>query len=249
MDYDADIQVLAQKVARNGQLAISVTNDELLRSSVPRSNSCAMAALEEYCGFINAVKIKTDSIQYLVDSLSKNNDIELLFAVQKILYEEPLSIGEMSDWDRNTKSKLLRTLRSDWLYQSYKNDTKDQHHTVLEQEKINSLLLERFVLNNFITRVAAYDCFIDKFQPVLNWKSISPTIGDTMYAVIYPSGYTEDDDRNKFTINGIPFADQKFRQRFNQAGTYPLHIKVERDDWAHDTVLVAEKTYYITVRK
>jgi hypothetical protein len=248
MDYDADIQVLAQKTAQNGQLVIAASNKELCQELIKIAQVYPSVYFEKYVKFAQVVNEKSDSIRYLVDSLGKNKDITRLSILQGVLNQQRSLIIEMADFDKSIEAALPTFLPSDWLYQSWKNDTKEQYKTVLEQAKTNSLLMEKVALFYVATKVI-FDGSFDKFQPVLNWKSISPTIGDTMYAAIYPSGFTEDDDRNKFTLNGIPLADQKFRQRFNKAGTYPLHIKVEREDWAHDTVLVAEKTYYVTVRK
>ena len=108
--------------------------------------------------------------------------------------------------------------------------------------------MERVALFYFATKVSFCGSF-DKFQPVLNWKSASPVVGDTLNADILMSLYDEGNYAHQFIVNGKPAPDKKFQQRFNQLGTYPLNIQVESYDWKHDTVLVAEKIYYVTVRK
>jgi hypothetical protein len=248
MDYDADIHLLAQKTARNGQTVIAISNTELLQELMEMAQAYPIIYNKKNVDFAQVVKLKSDSIQHWVDSLSKNRDVTLLSEIQGRLRQQRSLIIEMADFDTRVEAKLPRFLPTDWLYQSWKNETKEQYKTVLEQAKINNLLMEREALNYFATKIT-FDGVIDKFQPAFNWKSISPTVGDTMYADIHLSVYTKDDDGHKFIINGIPVSDRKFRQRFDQAGNYPLHIKVEREDLAQDTVFVSEKTYFITVRK
>jgi hypothetical protein len=120
---------------------------------------------------------------------------------------------------------------------------------VLEQAKMNELLMERVALNYFATKVSGTDSGWYYYFPALNWKSTSPVVGDTVHADISLSSFGQGIYDHKFTVNGVPAPNQSFQQRFNEAGTYPLNIQVESYDWEHDTIVVSEKTYYITVRK
>jgi hypothetical protein len=248
-DYDADIQVLAQKTAQNGQLAIAASNKELLGYFMIEVKCYPNTLFEKYVGFMQVIDLKTDSIQYLIDSLSKKEDLELLSAVKKMLSNQRTLIIQMSDFDETIEAALLDFQPSNLLFQSLESYTDKPYKTILEQAKINSLLVERVALNYFGSRVSVGECDFDIFKPILNWKSISPNVGDTMYADIHLSGYAQDYDDQKFTVNGILAPNYKFKQRFNQLGTYPLQIKVESYDCKHDTVFVDEKTYYITVQK
>jgi hypothetical protein len=248
MDYDADIQVLAQKTAQNGQLAIAASNKELCQELIKIAQVYPSVYFEKYVKFAQVVNEKSDSIRYLVDSLGKNKDITRLSILQGVLNQQRSLIIEMADFDKSIEAALPTFLPSDWLYQSWKNDTKEQYKTVLEQAKTNSLLMEKVALFYVATKVI-FDGSFDKFQPVLNWKPASPVVGDTLYADILMSLYDEGNYDHKFIVNGKPAPDKKFQQLFNQLGTYPLNIQVESYDWKHDTLLVAEKTYYVTVRK
>ncbi len=249
MNYDNDIQVLAQKTAQNGQTAIVASNKELLRECIKKTKDYPSAMAEEYRALTQVINLKSDSIQHLIDSLIKSENVILLSAIQGMLHQQRSLIIKMSDFDKSIEAALLSFLEADWLYQSWKNDTKEQHKTVLEQTKINELLMERVALNYFAAKVSGTDtggCF--NF-PGLNWRSTSPIVGDTLIADILLGSFCQGFYDDKFRVNGIPAPNQTFRQRFNIAGTYPLNIQVESYDWEHDTVLVAEKTYYVTVRK
>jgi hypothetical protein len=249
MDYDTDIQVLAQKTAQNGQTAIVASNKELLRECIKKTKDYPSAMAEEYRALTQVIKLKSDSIQYLIDSLIKNEDVILLSAIQGMLHQQRSLINKMSDFDKSIEAALPSFLPADWLYQSSKNDTKKQHKTVLEQAKMNELLMERVALNYFATKVSGTDSGWYYYFPELNWKSTSPVVGDTVHADISLSSFGQGFYDHKFNVNGIQLPHQIFRQRFNKAGTYLLNIQVESYDWEHDTVLVAEKTYYVTVRK
>jgi hypothetical protein len=126
-DYDADIQVLAQKTAQNGQLVIAMTNKELLREFKKQVKDYPSASTKAYNALVQVIKLKSDSIQCLIDSLSKKEDVELLYAVQGMLHQQRSLISEMSDFDKSTEAALPRFLSADWLYQSWKNDTKKQY--------------------------------------------------------------------------------------------------------------------------
>jgi hypothetical protein len=248
-DYDADIQVLAQKTAQNGQLVIDVSNKALLRECVKAMKIYPSDYVDKYLALTQVILLKSDSIQYLMDGLKENADVGLISDVEeKWNYQQSL-IGKMADFDKNIEDKLTSFLSIDRLCQSWENDSKEQFKTVLEQAKTNILLMERGALFYFATKIS-YDCGFDKVCfPALNWHSTSYIIGDTVHADIKLSRFDRGYYNPKFIVNGIPAPKQKFRQRFNKAGIYPLHIKMESNYWEHDTLLVAEKTYYLTIRK
>jgi hypothetical protein len=249
MDYDADIQALAQKTAQNGQTVIAISNIKLLRECIKIAKLYPSATSEKYLGFAKVVKLKCDSIQYLLDSLIQKTDLISITAIEKRWHHQQLLISEMTNLDKTVEATLLNFKTLDWLSLSLKDDTKEHHKMALERAKINNLLMETAALNYFASNIT-YDCGFGRIlSPELNWYSIGSVIDDTAHADIHLSIYTKDDDRHRYIVNGIRLPDQKFRQRFNKAGTYPLHIKVEREDWAHDTIFVAEKTYFITVHK
>ena len=174
----------------------------------------------------------------------------MLYAVQGIFHQQRSFISKMSDFDKSTEAALPSFLPADWLYQSWKNDTKKQYKTVLEQAKMNSLFMESVALGYFASKfmINEITCFVP-YPLRCNWESIYPNIGDTVRADILIGDFPKKYPDQHFFVNGILAPDQKFRQRFENAGIYPLHIKVERDDWENDTLLVSEKTYYIKVRQ
>ena len=250
MDYDADIQVLAQKTAQNGQLVIAVSNNELLQEFIKQTKDYPSASANAYNALMQVIKLKSDSIQYLLDSLSKNEDVDLLYAVQGMFHQQRSFISEIANFDKSTEAALPSFLPADWLYQSWKNDTKKQYKTVLEQAKMNGLFIESVALGYFASKfkINEITCFVP-YPLRCNWESIYPNIGDTVRADILIGDFPKKYPDQHFFVNGILAPDQKFRQRFENAGIYPLHIKVERDDWENDTLLVSEKTYYIKVRQ
>jgi hypothetical protein len=250
MDYDNDIQLLAQKTAQNGQLAIAMTNNELLREFKKQTKDYPSASTKAYNALVQVIKLKSDSIQYLLDSLSENEDDELLYTVQGMLHQQRSLISEMSDFEKSTEAALPSFIPADWLYQSWKNDTQKQFKTVLEQAKMNSFLMEYMALNYVASKggVSEMSCFVP-YPRLCIWELIYPNIGDTVRADILIGDFPKKYPDQHFFVNGIPVPDQKFRQRFDNAGIYPLRIKVEHDYWEHDTIVVAEKTYYVTVRK
>ena len=178
MDYDADIQVLAQKVTQNGQLVIAASNKELLRECIKSTKEYSSVYAEKYLALMQVIQLKSDSIQYLLDSLSENKDVELLYDIQGMLPKQRSLIIEMADFDKDTEAALPSFLPADWLYQSSKNDTKKQHKTVLEQAKMNELLMERVALNYFAAKVSGTDTGWYFYFPELYWKSTSPVVGD-----------------------------------------------------------------------
>jgi hypothetical protein len=247
-DYDDDIQLLAQKTAQNGQLAIDVSNKALLRECVKAMKIYPSDYVDKYLALTQFILLKSDSIQYLMDGLKENADVGLISDVEERWNYQQSLIGKMADFDKNIEDKLTSFLSIDMLCQSWENDSKEQFKTVLEQIKTNDLLRERVVLNYFATKIS-YDCGFDKLCfPALNWHSTSSIVSDTVHADIKLSRFDKGYYNSKFIVNGKPAPDQTFRQRFNKAGIYPLHIKMESNYWEHDTVLVAEKTYYIKVR-
>jgi hypothetical protein len=249
MDYDADIQVLAQKTAQNGQLAIDVSNKDILRECVKAMKIYPSDYVDKYLALTQVILLKSDSIQYLIDSLKGYVDVGLISGVEERWNYQQSLIGKMADFDKNIEAKLTSFLSIDRLCQSWENDSKEQYKTVLEQAKTNILLMERVALFYFATKIS-YDCGFDKVCfPALNWHTTSSIIGDTVHADIKLSRFDKGYYNCKFFVNGILSPDQTFRKRFNKAGIYPLHIKVESNYWEHDTVLVAEKTYYIKVRQ
>ncbi len=249
MDYDADIQALAQKTAQNGQLAIVGSNKALLHECVKAMKVYPSDYVDKYLALTQVILLKSDSIQYLIDILKENADVGLISDIEERWNYQQSLIGKMADFDKDIEAKLTSFLSIDRLCQSWENDSKEQYKTVLEQIKTSNLLLENIALNYFATKIS-YDCGFDKLSfPALNWHSTSSIIGDTMHADLKLSRFDRGYYNPRFFINGIPAPDQKFRKRFNKAGIYPLHIKVESNYWEHDTVLVAEKTYYVTVRK
>jgi hypothetical protein len=247
MDYDDDIQVLARKTAQNGQLVIAVNNKKLLRECIKETKEITSATAIAYDALMRVVKLKSDSIQYLIDSLSEKEDVELLYAVQEMLPKQRSLIIKMADTDRYIEGLLPKLQPSDWLFQSWKNDTKEQYKMVLKQAKINGLLMESVAINYFASKVTGYD--YNRSILALNWKSIGSNVGDKVSADILLIGFGQGYYDRKFTVNGISVPDYIFRQRFDKAGTYPLHLKVESNYWENDTIIVAEKTYYVTVRK
>jgi hypothetical protein len=250
MDYDDDIQLLAQKTTENGQLVIAVNNKEMLKDFIQQTKDYPDAMAEEYCTLAQVIHLKSDSIQYLIDSLIKREDVILLSTIQGMLHQQRSLIIKMSNFDKSIEAVLHSFLPADWIYQSWKNDTKEQHKTILEQAKMNGLLMETVALNYFASTNGAsgISCFVP-YPRLCNWESIYPNIGDTVRADILIGDFPKNYPDQHFFVNGIPVPDQTFRQRFDQAGIYPLHIRVERDYWEQDTVLVAEKTYYLKVRK
>jgi hypothetical protein len=249
MDYDADIHLLAQKTAQNGQTTISASNKELLRRCIKETKDYPSAMAKEYCALARVINLKSDSIQHLIDSLIKSEDVILLSALQGMLHQQRSLIIKMIDFDKYTEAALPIFLPADWVYQSWKNDTKEQHKTVLEQAKINGLFMERVALFYFESKVMGHGCGFDKFWPILNSNSPSPIVGDTLIADILVGSFGQGYYDYQFTVNGNQLSGQLFRQRLKKVGIYPLQIKVESKYGEHDSIVVAEKTYYLTVHK
>ncbi len=249
MDCDADIHLLAQKTAQNGQTAIAASNKELLRRCIKETKNYPSVMAEEYRALTQVIKLKSDSIQYLIDSLIKNEDVILLSTIQGMLHQQRSLIFKMINIDKYAEAILPRFLPADWLYQSWKNDTKEQHKTVLEQAKMNGLFMERVALFYFESKVMGYGWGFDKFWPILNSNSPCPIVGDTLNADILLGSFGQGHYDYQFTVNGNQLSGQLFRQRLKKVGIYPLHIKVESKYGEYDSIVVAEKTYYVTVRK
>jgi hypothetical protein len=249
MDYDDDIQVLARKTAQNGQSVIAASNKELLRACIKQTKDYPSAMAKEYRALTQVIKLKSDSIQYLIDSLSKSEDVILLSTIQGMLHQQRSLIIKMIDFDKYVEAFLPRFLPADWLCQSWKDDTKEQYKTVLEQAKTNCLFMERVALFYFESKIMGHGCGFDKFWPIFNSNSPSPIVGDTLSADILLGSFGQGHYDYQFTVNGNQLSGQLFRQRLKKVGIYPLQIKVESKYGEHDSIVVAEKTYYITVRK
>jgi hypothetical protein len=249
MNYDYDVQLLAQKTAQNGQSVIAASNKELLREGIKQTKDYPSPMAEEYRALTHIINLKSDSIQYLLDSSIKSEDVILLSAIQGMLHQQRSLIIKMSNFDKSIEAVLPSFLPAEWLYQSWENDTKEQHKTVLEQAKMIGLSTERVALGYFVRKVTGYSTSPRFKLPGLNWKFTNLTIRDTMYADILLGSFTYNNFDEKFFVNGIPTPHKTFQQRFDQAGIYPLHVRVESNDWEHDTLLVAEKTYFIKVGK
>lgn len=88
--------------------------------------------------------------------------------------------------------------------------------------------------------------------PKFLYDCLAPEIGDTIAMDLRLMIPMPDITLKRALLNGQPLTHVKnkapFQVRYDQPGTYPLHFRVERNDWEQDSLYVYEKTYYLKVR-
>jgi hypothetical protein len=126
----------------------------------------------------------------------------------------------------------------------------------LLQDNIHKILST--FLNYCVSKNVGYYCGTDKFIITVSMANINFTDqpyleGDILLSLGKGDCYTRAYNNYKLFIDGKEyptnsFSETQFSKVYEQAGTYPMHVRTEAYNCMLDSVFVSEKTYYVRVK-
>jgi hypothetical protein len=198
---------------------------------------------------------KSDSMLVLVDSLQQKFDLNQLYRLQG-----QVSLFKNQAWatvenDTSMLHYFPSFTPSDWLFQSWKNDSPQKFDTQLSSLKADIIHICSASMNYYAKKTGdegmiccvGYDLAFSRTQ-------INPRIGEQVSYDLSLNYFGCNKRYFTYRLNGkeLPQKEGKapFQVRFDKSGQYPLHFEVEERIQQLDSVQIlrGEKTYFINVR-
>jgi hypothetical protein len=197
----------------------------------------------------NAIS-KTDSILALLDSLQRKPNNNLVCETQgklSVFYSELWKYMDFDTFSIENRSKFKPT---DWLYKSWKNDSKSQFHTILDETKLKVLLNQKDVLIYIERKTSSEHSGWDRFETLISFDQLNPKVGELVTANVFLS---EDKVKKNisYKLNGkelqLRGRNGQFQVKYDKSGLYPLLFSVEKTNPENDSISTWQKTYYLRV--
>jgi hypothetical protein len=197
---------------------------------------------------------KSDSMLVLVDSLQQKFEPNLLYYVQG-----QVSLFKNQAWatvenDTSMLHYFPSFTPSDWLFQSWKNDSPQKFDTQLSSLKADIMDICSASMNYYAKKTGGADMCCAGHDPVFSRTQINPRIGEQVSYDLSLNYFGCNKRYFTYRLNGkeLPQKEGKapFQVRFDKSGQYPLHFEVEERIQQLDSVQIlrGEKTYFINVR-
>jgi hypothetical protein len=252
-DQDSSIQAERQRAMQSNFTEIKAYNGFILREIGKSVKAYSNPYNLKYGKIALLASAKTDSVLVLLDSLKRNPNNKLVCEIQGKLSVFNSEMWELMEYDTFRIDQRPKFKSSDWLYKSWKNDSKQQFLSILEETKLKVILIEKEVLNYVSRRTGNEGCggFIS-YDPVISFNQINPKVGEILTADVFLTEYSHNTRNTAYKLNGeaLPLKWEKgqFQVKYDKPGLYPMLFTVEKTNPKTDSVQIWEKTYYLRVQ-
>lgn len=180
-----------------------------------------------------SMALKTDSLLRACDANPAGCD-SLPGLLERMANKGGLSSDFRKALPNHSKNSISPVYQAIW----------SQHDSLRRQWAFWGLLLQQEA------QMGRLEMRFDAYQPAISCSTICPIAGnpvenDIVLSIYYPHTML------KMSINGQPHETKeglaRFEHTFPAPGVYPLHVKAEVSNFDSDSLIVAEKTFYLHV--
>jgi hypothetical protein len=250
-DHDDIIQTEWQIALKSSYAEIELFNSRILEEIVKNLKIYNNSHNLKHRNIVFLAQSKTDSLLILIDSLKVNPNHDLVCELQGKLCTYRSEMWQFMDYYPDYNETLPKFKPTDWLFNSWKKDSKSQFLSILEETKLKVILIEKDILCYTDKKTSVDDYFYEGYKPIISYDQIFPKVGDKLTADVFLS--EKQFLRNTvYKLNGtvLPLNLSRkgvFQVKYDKPGVYPLLFRIEKTHMDADTVISGEKTYFITV--